>query len=51
METVVSGALRGTTTRVAYRSGSFSAYTFRLVWSRMLRILVKHPMSSVFERN
>ncbi len=37
--------------RKAYRSGSFSAKTFLLVWSRMTLILMKQPRSSFFERN
>lgn len=35
----------------AHRSGSFSEYTLRFVWSRMLRILVKQPISSLAARN
>jgi hypothetical protein len=34
-----------------YLSGSFSSNTFRLVWSRMLRMVMKQPKSSFFARN
>jgi len=35
----------------AHLSGSCSANTFLLVWSRMTLMLTKQPRSSFFERN
>ena len=30
---------------------SYCAYTFRFVWSRIVRMLTKQPMSSTLDRN
>ena len=36
---------------ITHLSGSFSAKTLRLVWSRMVLMLTKHPRSSFFALN
>lgn len=43
--------MSGAGERWEYLSGSFSSNTFRFVWSRMLRIVMKQPKSSFFARN